>query len=129
MNDQFDQKSWPTDRHVVTIITGNGKPSVSPPTLYLRSGNTIWFRVISTKPSPQKTHALLFFPKDLSQEGGAVVKFKVLKLPTPPNAEWTKYKLHKKCLTGKHPYAIYSMQDNDFVEVNSSPSMIVENDD
>jgi hypothetical protein len=112
---------------LVTITTGIGKPDASPPHLSVHAGHTVYFKVKSKEGKVNKVKAIIFLPKDLSEEPD-IEKFKT-KIVKVKGNECEKLKLHEKCQLGTYPYAIYSVEDNDFVEVHSSPSMVVENDD
>jgi len=125
-NEPYKER-WPVEEHLVTITTGSGKPDVSPPHLNCHAGHTVYFKVESKKGKVNKVKAIIFLPKDLSLEPDLEkIKTRIIKVK---DNECEKLKINKKCQLGTFPYAIYSVEDNTFVEVNSPPTMIVKNDD
>ncbi len=125
-NESYKQR-WPVEEHLVTISTGSGNPGVSPPYLKLHAGHTVHFKVESKEGIVNKVKAIVFLPKDLSLEPEKEkFKTKVLKVK---GDECEKLKICDNCQYGTYPYAIYSVEDNTFVEVNSPPTMIIKNDE
>jgi hypothetical protein len=125
-NESYKQR-WPVEEHLVTITTGSGTPVVSPPNLSCHAGHTVYFKVESKEGKANKVKAIVFLPKDLSVEPELEkLKTKVIKVK---GDECEKLKIYDKCQYGTYPYAIYSIEDNTFVEVNSPPTMIIKNDE
>jgi len=95
-------------------LLNSGKAEVNPPHALLNPKDTV---VFVTK----NTAVTIFFPTDLfKNEKGT--KFKVIRIESDG---WKALNLKDKINTGNYPYAIYCEKTGDFIEVNSSPSMII----
>jgi hypothetical protein len=107
-------------KHLVRIFVTEAKSKVSPEYLFLRKGDEVQFRAVNTDVD-------LFFPQ-LSFYEGKVPRSsvdvpsgtsKVLTLKEVPDVKDDK----------GFPYAIYCGKTDDFVQINSSPTMIIDEED
>jgi len=116
-------KKLPVSKHVIRVIWDGEKANVFPPTLYVRTGDTVYFYAKGSDMS-------VIIPKDLLPVKG--------KTPRNSNLKFNEYFIeagsHDKPIKVKEkvedrtdfPYAIYCEEANDFVKGNSPPEMIIE---
>jgi hypothetical protein len=120
MSNQCHQKSE-AEIYPVRIIYDFNHSQVTkvyPGYLFVEKGKKVEFTV-------KKTNVTIFFPNEIF-ENSEKEKFKIIEIDDGGSEI---IKLKKECASGIYPYAIYCKTTQKFVEVNSPPSMIVENDD
>jgi hypothetical protein len=120
MSNRCYQKSE-ADIYPVRIIYNFNNSQVTkvhPGHLFVEKGKKVEFTV-------RKTNVTILFPNEIF-ESSEKEKFKIIEIDDGGSKI---LKLKGDCSSGIYPYAIYCKTTHKFVEVDSPPSMIVENDD